>query len=110
MGKLTLEIGAVAETVTVTAQSATVQIASGEHADLLSGDQIEGLMTKARNVTSLLSLMPGAEAYNAFNHAPFSAMDTTTPPEGRSMPGSLPSPQPAARVLCNLRCDSIFRI
>jgi hypothetical protein len=59
LGRLALEIGAVAETVTVTAEGATVQIASGEHADVIGSDQIEGLMTKARNVMSLLSLMPG---------------------------------------------------
>ena len=59
LGKLALEIGAVTETVTVTADTATVQIASGEHADLLSGDQLEGLMSKSRNVMSLISLMPG---------------------------------------------------
>jgi hypothetical protein len=59
LGKFTMEIGAIAETVTVSAQGATVQIASGEHADLISSDQLDGLMTKSRNVMSLLSLMPG---------------------------------------------------
>ena len=59
LGKLTLEIGGVAETVTVSAQAATVQTASGEHADLISSEQLDGLMTKSRNVMSLLSLMPG---------------------------------------------------
>lgn len=59
LGKIVLEVGAIAETVTVTAQGAAVQTASGEHADLIAGEQIEGLMTKSRNVMSLLSLMPG---------------------------------------------------
>lgn len=59
IGKLTLEVGALAETVTVSSQGATVQTASGEHSDLISADQLDGLMTKSRNVMSLLSLMPG---------------------------------------------------
>jgi hypothetical protein len=49
----------VAETITVTAQGAAVQTASGEHADLIGSEQIDGLMTKSRNVMSLLSLLPG---------------------------------------------------
>lgn len=59
LGKMTLEVGAIADAITVSAQGYTVQIASGEHADLISSDQLDGLMTKSRNVMSLLSLMPG---------------------------------------------------
>jgi hypothetical protein len=73
LGKIQLEVGAVTETITVSGQAATVQIASGEHADLLAGDQIEGLMTKSRNVMSLLSLMPGV--YDAGSLGDQEAMD-----------------------------------
>jgi len=59
LGKLKMEVGGVADSVTVSAQGAVVQTASGEHADLISSDQLDGLMTKSRNVMSLLSLMPG---------------------------------------------------
>jgi hypothetical protein len=52
VGKIALEVGNLTETVTVTAEGAAVQIASGEHADLLAGDQIEGLMTKSATRTS----------------------------------------------------------
>ncbi len=59
LGKLTLEVGTISDAVTVSAQAFTVQIASGEHADQINSDQLDGLMTKSRNVMSLLSLMPG---------------------------------------------------
>ncbi len=59
LGKLALEVGGVADSVTVSSQGVTVQTLSGEHADLISSDQLDGLMTKSRNVMSLLSLMPG---------------------------------------------------
>jgi hypothetical protein len=59
LGRIALEIGAVAETITVEGQGAAVQIASGEQSDLIGSEQIDGLMTKSRNVMSLLSLLPG---------------------------------------------------
>ncbi len=59
LGKLVLELGSLVETVTVTAQGALVQTASSERAGLISSDQIQNLLTRSRNVMSLLSLLPG---------------------------------------------------
>ena len=58
-GQLTLDIGALADTVTVTAQGATVQTASAERSGTILGSQLENLMIKGRNAMSLLQLMPG---------------------------------------------------
>jgi len=59
VGDLTLEVGAVAETVTVTAQGAVVQTASAERSGLVTGSQVENLLIKGRNVHALLQLLPG---------------------------------------------------
>ncbi len=59
VGTLTLEVGAVTESVTVTAQAAPIQTASSERAATVLGSQVENLMIKGRNVMSLLQLLPG---------------------------------------------------
>ncbi len=59
VGKLVLELGSLVETVTVTAQGALVQTASSERSGLIASDQIQNLLTKSRNIMSLLSLLPG---------------------------------------------------
>jgi hypothetical protein len=59
IGTLTLEVGTLTESVTVTGQAATVQTASSERAATVLGSQIERLMIKGRNVLSLLQLLPG---------------------------------------------------
>jgi len=59
VGDLTLEVGAVAETVTVTAEGAVVQTASAERSGLVTGSQVENLLIKGRNVHALLQLLPG---------------------------------------------------
>jgi hypothetical protein len=58
-GAIALEVGNVAETVTVAAQAAAVQVASAERSGLLTSSQMENLIVKGRNVTSLLQLLPG---------------------------------------------------
>lgn len=59
VGTLTLEVGVVTESITVTAPAALVQTASSERAATVVGDQVERLMIKGRNVMSLLQLLPG---------------------------------------------------
>lgn len=59
VGTLTLEVGTLAETVTVTAQGSMVQTASSERSGVVTSNQVEQLLTKSRNVMSLLSLLPG---------------------------------------------------
>ena len=59
VGKLALEVGAVAETVTVKSQGVAVQTASAERAGSVTGSQLENLMIRGRNPMSLLQLLPG---------------------------------------------------
>ncbi len=58
-GQLPLEIGAVSESVTVTAQGAAVQTASQERSALLTNTQMSMLMTRSRDFVSLLRVLPG---------------------------------------------------
>ena len=64
VGKLVLEVGNLVETVTVTAQGALVQTASSERSGLIASDQIQNLLTRSRNIMSLLSLLPGVVDIN----------------------------------------------
>jgi len=59
VGDLLLEVGVVSETVTVTAQGAAVQTASAERSGVVTSSQVEHLLIKGRNVTSLLATLPG---------------------------------------------------
>lgn len=58
-GVLALEVGALAESITVTAQGQAVQTASSERSGVVTGEQVENLLTKSRNVMSLVALLPG---------------------------------------------------
>jgi hypothetical protein len=58
-GIFTLEVGTTADTVTVRAESAPVQTQSAERASVVISSQIEGLLIKGRNPTSLVGLLPG---------------------------------------------------
>ena len=59
VGDLAMEVGAVSESVHVVAQSNTVELQSAERSGLLTGSQVEQLAIRGRNITSLLSLLPG---------------------------------------------------
>ncbi len=59
VGDLVLEVGTVAETITVTAHGSTVQTASAERSGLVTSSQVENLLSRGRNVSSLLALLPG---------------------------------------------------
>src|SRR5207244_1427536 len=59
LGTLVLEVGAVQERVTVTAQGATVQTVSAERSAAITGSQVAGLLIRGRSVTSLMGLLPG---------------------------------------------------
>ncbi|HEY6389628.1 MAG TPA: TonB-dependent receptor, partial [Bryobacteraceae bacterium] len=56
---LQLEVGAVTEIVEVKATGAQVQTASAERSGLLDSKQIANLMSRGRDVMSLLQLLPG---------------------------------------------------
>lgn len=54
-----LEVGGVADTVTVTSDAALVESSSGEIGRLITGEQISNLQLNGRNFTQLLALVPG---------------------------------------------------
>ena len=62
---LTLEAGALAETVTVTAESPMVQTQSGERSYAVTSQQIENLPIPRNNFTSLTAFTPGVVAGGA---------------------------------------------
>jgi hypothetical protein len=59
LGTLTLEVGGVDQHVTVTAEGATVQTASGERSSSISAAQTEELPVYGRTVTTLITIAPG---------------------------------------------------
>ena len=56
---IVLEIGAIAEQVTVEARAAIVQTASGERGGIITSDQVESLQIKNRTVMAMMQLLPG---------------------------------------------------
>ncbi len=59
LGKLTLDVGQVTETVTTVAEGAVVEKESSDLTGRLTSDQIDLISTKGRDITSLLRLLPG---------------------------------------------------
>ncbi len=64
VGVIALELGSASESVSVSARAAVVQTQSSERADLISSVQLQGLLTRGRNVTDLIALMPGVVVTN----------------------------------------------
>ncbi len=58
-GEIQLQVGAVSESIEVTANSAQVETQSGDRTALLDSRQIDDLMARGRDVMALLQLMPG---------------------------------------------------
>ena len=70
LGNVTLGVGAVSEVVLVTASAAVVRTESAERGGNLTSDQVNNLLVLGRNITALISLMPGiseAAQSNALN-------------------------------------------
>jgi hypothetical protein len=59
LGNLILEVGSAEQKITVTAQGATVQSESSERSSQLTRSQIDNLVVKGRNITSMVKLLPG---------------------------------------------------
>jgi outer membrane receptor protein involved in Fe transport len=58
-GNLTLEVGSLSESITVTADITPVQSVSAERSGLVSGQQTAQLLTVGRDLTSLVRILPG---------------------------------------------------
>ncbi|MCL4401381.1 MAG: Plug and carboxypeptidase regulatory-like domain-containing protein, partial [Acidobacteria bacterium] len=59
VGAIQLELGAVAESVTVSGTVATVQTASAERAGVITSSQVDNLLIRGRYVMNMLELLPG---------------------------------------------------
>jgi hypothetical protein len=59
VGDIQLQVGSTSESVTVTAEGAAVQTASSERSGVITSNQVENILIRGRNVTSLLQLLPG---------------------------------------------------
>ncbi|MFN0086871.1 MAG: carboxypeptidase regulatory-like domain-containing protein, partial [Blastocatellia bacterium] len=57
--KISLEVGDVSQTVTVTAEAARIQTESGERAGLIDEQQIQSIALKGRDYMGLVKLLPG---------------------------------------------------
>ncbi len=59
LGRLTLEVGGLVESVTVEAQGTPVQVSSGERSGLVTGQQVNDIAVKGRDFASYLITVPG---------------------------------------------------
>src|SRR5262245_36298995 len=78
IGTVQLNVGALAETVTLTAQGSIVQTTSSERSALITSDQIALVADRGRDVVSLLRILPGV-SYQTPTDAPGGNFGTTTP-------------------------------
>ncbi len=77
-GVFALEIGTEATTVTVTADTAQLQIQadSGERSDLVTGKQLNNIALNGRNVLDLLRVIPGVSGAGSFGASSTGGLDT----------------------------------
>jgi hypothetical protein len=71
LGQIHLDIGAVSEQVTVSAEAVSVNLVSGEKSGILTNDELDHLALRGRDIFDAISLLPGV-------------VDTT---DGREAPG-----------------------
>src|SRR6266700_3481915 len=86
-GDVTLQIGDVSETVTVSAETAQVQTDSSEHSAILTTSQLENLTARGRDVVSMLRTIPGVQ-YQADQDSVGGQYGTSTPNIGGAMAGT----------------------
>ncbi len=65
LGKITLAIGSLTETVSVTATSTPVQTSSGENSKLIEAAQLANITIKGRDLFEILQTIPGVTFGNA---------------------------------------------
>lgn len=64
VGVIKLQLGAVEERVTVSAQGASVQTVSSERSAVITSSQVDRLLIRSRSVSSFISLLPGVVELN----------------------------------------------
>lgn len=87
LGEVTLQIGEVTETVSVTATTAQVQTDSSEHSAALTTNQLENLTARGRDVVSMLRTIPGVQ-YQADQDSVGGSYGTSTPNIGGALAGT----------------------
>jgi len=60
LGNIQLAVGTVTETITVEATGATVETERSGNSSVLTSNQLSGLMSRGRDVVSLMTVLPGA--------------------------------------------------
>ncbi len=78
LGDVTLQVGDVTETISVTGESAQVQTSSSEHSAELTTTQLQNLTAKGREVVSMLRTIPGVQ-YQADQDSTGGSYGTGTP-------------------------------
>jgi hypothetical protein len=74
LGRLVLSVGAINQSVTVTAQTTPVQTASGNNSATVQGSELSTLAIKGRDWMSYMSLLPGVVDTNTNRSAPGGAI------------------------------------
>ena len=69
VGDLTLEVGAVTESIEVTAQAALLQTESVERSATITGKQIENIEVNGRNPLDMAKLVPGVQFTTGTSYA-----------------------------------------
>ena len=59
LGRINLQIGQLSETITTTADVVTVNTSNGERAGVLTGEQLDQIALRGRDIFDAISLMPG---------------------------------------------------
>ncbi len=59
LGRIPLQIGVLSDAVTVTAEVASVNLATGEKSGTLTGDELEHIALRGRDIFDAISLLPG---------------------------------------------------
>src|SRR5574340_143411 len=65
LGNLTMQVGEVRDSVSVTAEGAAVQLSSAERSGVLTGNQVNGIALKGRDFFALLQTIPGVVDTNS---------------------------------------------
>jgi len=97
---LQLEIGQVTDSVQVRAQVATLQTETAERAGVLTTSQVQNLAIRGRNVTSLVSLLPGSSISTTRKTSPSTGTSTckATAATPTTSPSTAPPSTPSATI------------
>ena len=64
LGKVTLQVGALTETVSVTSEVTPVQVADSARRKTVTGDDLQNIQMKGRDIYNLLAVLPGVQDTN----------------------------------------------